>query len=229
MFLQHFIKIMKKNILARKTIYFKKLDDMDFYAIMNCLRGRVQTYKKNDYIVRQGEKVSNAYIILSGETRSYYIDKEGLEFISLDYSKGQMYGIIDIISNNKEYQYDLRVISEEATVLLLDSYRLITPSENRCKRHIELMQTCFQEVGRQTKELEFKNFLLTLSKSEDKILAYLTRLSSKKKSKDFDIPYNRNELANFLGLDRSALSSTLSKMKKEGKIDYKLNHFTLLN
>ncbi len=220
---------MKKNTLAKKTIFFKKLDDMDFYAIMNCLRGRIQNYKKGDLIVRQGEKVSNAYLILSGETRSYYISKEGLEYISLDYTKGQMYGLIDIISNNKEYQCDLKVISEEATVLLLDSYRLITPSENRCKRHIELMRACFQEAGRQNKELEFKNLLLTLTKSEDKILTYLNRISSIKKSKDFDIPYNRNELANFLGLDRSALSSTLSKMKKEGKIDYKLNHFTLLN
>lgn len=220
---------MKKNILAKKSIFFKKLDDMDFYAMMNCLRGRVQTYNKNDLIVRQGEKVTNAYLILSGETRSYYINKEGLEFINLDYTKGQMYGLLDIISNNKEFQYDLRVTSDEAQVLFLDSYRLLNPTENRCKRHIELMKTCFLELGRQTKELEFKNFLLSLTKTEDKIITYLTRLSTIKKSKEFNIPYNRNELANFLGLDRSALSSTLSKMKKEGKIDYKLNHFTLLN
>ncbi len=220
--------MMKKIDLAKKTIFFKKLDDQDFHAIMHCLNGRIQTYKKDELIVTQGEKVSNAYLILSGEARSYYINKEGIEYINLDYSKGQMFGLLDIISSHKDYEFDLRAQSDEVTILLLDSFRLINPSMNRCRRHIDLMKACFDEIGRQSKEIQFKNLLLTTTTSKDKILLFLNKISKQKKSKSFDVPYNRNEMANYLGLDRSALSSCLSKLKKEGKIDFKLNHFTLL-
>lgn len=226
---QQKLKIMQKINLAKKTTYFKKLDEQDFNAIMHCLQGRIQEYHQGDIIVRAGTKVTHAYLILTGEARSYYINKLGMELINLDFSKGHMFGLKDIISQNRDYQEDLKVISDECTVLILDSFRLINPSMNRCKRHIELMKACFYEIGRQNKELEFNKLLLSLPKTSDKVMALLKRISEKKKAKDFTIPYNRNELAIFLGVERSALSYELSKLKKEGKIDYKLNHFTLLD
>jgi len=218
---------MEKISQAKKTIYFRKLDDQDFNAIMHCLQGRVMSFKEGDYIAHMDDKATYAYLILAGDARSYSIDDDGNIFINLDYKKGNIFGLNDIIQGNKTYSEDLKALTD-VDILALDSFRLINPTLNRCLRHIELLKACFKEIGRQNKELEIHKNLLTLSKTSDKVMLFLKNYSQRKKTLEFDIDYSRQELATYLGVERSALSAELSKLKKEKRIDYSLNHFILL-
>ena len=68
---------------------------------------------------------------------------------------------------------------------------------------------------------------ITKPSTKDKILAYLQYISKQANSKYFDIPFNRQEMADYLSVDRSALSFELSKLKKQGIIDFTKNHFML--
>lgn len=224
---QHVCKNMKKISEVRKTIYFRKLDDQDFNAIMHCLQGRIIDYKEGDYIVQTGDKISFAYLIISGIARSIQIDENGNEFINLDYQKENMFGLNDIINQNKYFSEDLKALTD-VTVLALDSFRLINPTLNRCQRHIDLLKGCFKEIGRQNNAIMMHKHILSLSKTREKVMEFLYMYEKKKKNSEFDIDYTRAELANLLGVERSALSYELSKLKKDGIIDFSLNHFKII-
>lgn len=219
---------MNKVTLAKKTSFFKKLEDQDFRAIMNCLQSRLISYKKGDDICLMGDKVNYAYLILTGSARSYSYDENGNTFINIDFEKGSMFGLRDIISEKKYYTESLKAL-EDTDVLLLEKFRLISPCQNRCQRHITLLKACFLELGRQDEEIMFHKNLLTLSKTSDMVMTYLKHIAIKKGNVEFDIPYSRNGLATYLGVERSALSDEISKLAKKGLIEYKTNHFKLLN
>ncbi len=225
---QRNFKIMKLINLAKKTIYFKKLDDMNFNAIMHCLQARVVSYNKNDTIVNIGDKISYAYLILSGQARATSFDENGNLFINLDFNAGNIFGLIEIINNDKIFNNHL-VALDDCTVLLLDKFRLLNPTLNRCQRHIDLMKACFCELARQNIEIANHKNILTLSSTKDKVMSYLGQYSKTCKSNDFYIPYSRMDLALYLGVERSSLSYELSKLKKEGYIDFEKNHFILKN
>lgn len=219
---------MKEIILARKTKYFKNLDDQNFNAILRCLNARIDSFSKGEFVVHMGDKISHAILVLSGSARSVTFDSEGNEYINLDFKKGNIFGINDIIIQNKNYSDSLFCL-EDTIVLYLDKFRLLNPTQNRCQRHIELMKACFEELARQNKEIEIHKNILLLSKTKDKILAYLNYYSHYVKSNSFEIPYSREEFAIYLGVERSALSDTLSKMKKVGLIDYNRSNFKIKN
>ena len=223
---QRNLKIMKLINLAKKTIYFKKLDDMNFNAIMHCLQARIVNFNKNDTIVNIGDKISYAYLILSGTARQSSFDEYGNLFIDLDFEKEGIFGLSEIINGDKTFNSHL-VALEDCTILLLDKFRLLNPTLNRCQRHIDLMKACFIELARQNSEITNHKNILTLSSTKDKVMTYLTQYSKKVNSNDFYIPYNRLDFALYLGVERSALSAELSKLKKSDIIDFEKNHFII--
>ncbi len=217
-----------KNIkLAKKSRYFKELDEMDFNAIMHCLNSRIVSFNKGETIVNIGDSVDYAYLILSGQARSVTYDINGNIFFNFDYEKDEVFGLVEIIGQKARFAKHLFCL-EDSLVLLMSRTRLINMCSNHCLRHVLLLKQLFKELARQNELMfNYKN-LLTLKTTREKILKYLSETSKKKKSKEFDIPYSRQDMALFLGVERTALSLELSKLKKDGLIDYNKNHFILL-
>ncbi len=224
---QRNLKIMKNIRLAKKSKYFKELDDMDFNAIMHCLNCRIVTYNKGETVVNISDEADYAYLFLSGSARSLTYDVNGNVFINLDYEKDEIFGLAEIINQKAKFSKHLYCL-EDSIVLLLGRTRLINMCQNRCLRHIIVLKQIFRELARQNEVLfNYKN-LLSLGSTKEKIMKYLTDTSKKKRNKEFNIPYSRQELASLLGVERSALSFELSKLKKEGLIDFNKNHFKLI-
>ena len=98
----------------------------------------------------------------------------------------------------------------------MNKHRLITPCENRCKRHDLVVKNLMQMVAESNIKLLDKLSHMSKKTTRDKLLSYFTSMSEKQKSSYFEIPFNVTELASYLSVDRSAMSNELSKMKKEG-------------
>ena len=220
-------KIMENIKLAKKSKYFKSLDEMDFNALMHCLNCRIISFNKGDTIVNIGDNADYAYLFLTGNARSVTYDVSGNIFFNLDYEKDEVFGLVEIIEQKAKFSKHLFCL-DDSLVLLMSRTRLINMCQNRCLRHIQLLKLLFKELARQNDFLSNYKNLLTLKTTRDKIIRYLVELSKKKKSKEFNIPYSRQDMALFLGVERSALSYELSKLKKEGYIDFNKNHFVLL-
>lgn len=217
---------MDNLLLAKKSIFFKKLSPLDFNAILRCLNIRIKAFKSNEIIEYEGNPAKNAYLVLSGNLRTAFFDVNGTAIPIKDYSHDMFFGLEYIDPNISFYQEELYA-TEDSIVLIADLNKLFTPCENRCPRHQAIIKECIMELARTSNSSKKRISELGQQKTKDKILKYLSNTISSLQNPT-KIPYNRQELADYLGLERSALSKALSDLKKDGYIDYNKSTFTRL-
>ena len=209
-----------------KSKIFEGLDERSIKALNFCFKSRLKFIQKNEIIVSEADKNEYCIYILDGKAKSVNINDNGVETIINIYKKGDLFGLTEAYVNAPHYKNTL-IATEKSTIVLLNRYRFIYPCENRCMRHRILEKNLHRQLANDNIELNNKISLLTKRSIREKILAYLKRIQEKEGKDYFDIPLNRQELANYLAVDRSALSIELSKMKKENLIDFTKNHFNL--
>ncbi len=207
------------NKIVRESKLFKNLTEENYQALLRCFHARFITYKKGATIVDIGDDVNNIYYIAKGHARSYIIDITGEATISNDYYNDDIFGINYIANELPTYNEELKA-TEDTIVVICDGFRFLNPCENRCKRHIDVIGYTFKQQSDLMFRNSFRTYTLCKSKTKEKIMTYLREIKGKSKKKYFDIPYNQTELAQYLGLERSALSFELNKLKKEGYIDF---------
>lgn len=218
----------EKNFILKECPLFAEIADSDLEALLHCLSAEKEKFKKNSYIFSMEEKVTKIGIILSGRV---YIIKEdfwGNRAIFSQLAKGELFGEAFCCAEAEEFPIAVLAI-EETQVLMIDYYKIITTCSNSCLFHAKLIKNML-------KILAYKNIMLTQKMehlvkrtTREKLLSYLSEQAMRKKSNIFDIPFNRQELADYLSVDRSAMSNELSKMQKDGLLNFKRNHFELKN
>ncbi len=210
--------------LIKQTKYFKDLDTIDYHAILRCFSAKLMHFKKDEVIISIGDDSKYIYIISDGEAWSQSYDKDGKKTIISSYIKNDIFGMefLDL----EAYQVEL-IAKSDVAVIACNKFRFITPCQNRCKRHIDCMKMVFLNMSSSLSKKDKRITTLCKSKTRDKIYDYLKNISKNKKAY-FKIPFTQQELATYLGLERSALSAELNKMKKEGIIDFDLNMYKII-
>lgn len=208
----------------KKTKIFAEISENDMQAMAYCLKIKFANYNKNDTIVSQGTPAENVYLILKGGAKVENIDSRGDISIITKLKAGGVFGIESSYSGEEEYSEYL-IATENSLVMIMNRHRLINPCQNKCKRHDIVVKNLVKLIVERNAELIEKLRLLSKKNTREKVLAYLYRQSSLAGSVYFDIPYNKTELANYLSVDRSALSTVLSKLKEEGIIDFDKKHY----
>ena len=118
---------------------------------------------------------------------------------------------------------------ENLSVLFLNLSKTLQMCSSSCPFHARLIENLVCVLARRNLILNEKLTYVTQHTLRDKILSYLSAESIRQHSSYFDIPFDRQQLADYLNAERSALSGELSRLKKEGIIDYQKNHFFLKN
>lgn len=208
----------------RKLDYFQNLDEQDYRAILRCFGARLIFFKKGQTIVNIGDDTSNVYIIASGSARSQAYDINGKTTIIKDYMVNDIFGID--FAKAKAYTEELSAL-EDCYIVSCNTFRFLSPCQNRCKRHIDCMKLTFENLANQITNQNKRIISMCQSKTRQKIYTYLNEVANGKK-KYFKIPYNQSELALYLGLERSALSYELNNMKRDGIIDYDGDLFRII-
>ena len=121
------------------------------------------------------------------------------------------------------------VAVEDSTVIFLDMHHLLTTCSHRCRFHEQVIQNLFVAVAEKNRKLVRKLELMSRRSTREKLLAYLSDEARRAGNPSFTIPFNRQQLADFLSVDRSAMSSELCKMREEGLVDFEKNRFILHN
>lgn len=210
----------------KKSKIFEEISENDIKALHFCFKTRVIDIKKGNVLLDEGEPFESIVLVLDGHLRTVINDYYGGSSILADYYSGEAVGIEEAFCGNTLAQYTL-IAMEDTQVLTMNKYKVIHPCENRCIRHTQLQNNLVKIISQKNIELMQKFNHITKPSTKDKVLAYLQYVSKKENSKYFDIPFNRQELADYLSVDRSALSFELSKLKKQGIIDFNKNHFML--
>ena len=112
-------------------------------------------------------------------------------------------------------------------MLLMDVRRVTTMCTSACGFHTRLVRNLLASVAKRAHALTRKIEHTSKRSTREKLLSYLSDQADSARSNTFSIPFNRQELADYLSVDRSAMSAELSKMRKEGIVDFDKNRFTL--
>ena len=215
------------NQIKTSPVFYGMSDD-ELKGLLECFNARIRKYEKEEMIIRQGDIISNIYLILDGEVNIEKDSYWGRRIIISRLGQNDNLALSFVGSKNIESSVD--AITVEDTLVLILSYEKCTSMcQNACTRHKILINNLFQILSKENIELIQKIVNVSQKSIRDKLLTYLSNEARKKHSNSFDIQFNRQDLADYLNVDRSAMSFELSKLQKEGFIKYDKNHFELLS
>ena len=150
----------------------------------------------------------------------------GNRSILASFGPGQSFA--EVYACEPDLAFDINVVAaEDATVLFLDIGRVTTMCPSSCAFHARLIRNLLGIVAKRTHALTRKIEHTTKRTTRAKLMSYLSAEAQRRGAVEFDIPFSRQQLADFLAVERSGLSLELGKMKKEGLLDYHKEHFVL--
>ena len=205
---------------------FQDITEEELSRMLNCFGANIKTYTQGQAIIRQGDKVSKIYTILDGEVN---IEKDSYWGRRIIVQKLYEYNNIalGLVASTSSESTISAISSKKTTVLSMNFSKCTTMCTNACHHHSALIQNMFKILSKENIELIEKIENISQKSIRDKLLTYLSNESIKHKSPVFEINFNRQELADYLNIDRSAMSFEMSKLKNEGIINYKKNKFAL--
>lgn len=210
-----------------KSSLFNGMEEKELRILLNCLSVQKKTYRKDELIIRSGEHISGIGLLLTGSAHIERYDYWGNRSIVSAILPGDFFGESYAASMQETANINVRA-DGLMSALFLDIGRVLHMCTNSCPFHAKLIDNFVSLLAFRNLRLNEKLTYLSQHTLRDKLLVYLSNESQKQHSSYFDIPFNRQQLADYLNAERSALSSELSKMKKEGIIDFQKNHFRLL-
>ncbi len=218
---------MKKYMdILKNCRLFAGADSENISAMLGCLEARVQTYKKNESIFSEGSEVSHMGIILSGTAQIIRMDFYGNRSIVAALTPPELFGESFACAGKK--LMPISVTAEtDCEVMLVDSERILQPCSSACEFHSKIIFNLMKSIAAKNLILNQKIDIISKRTTREKLMTYLM-IQAKQHGSSFNIPYNRQELADFLEVDRSGLSSEIGRLRNEGIIECKKSHFKLL-
>ncbi len=212
------------NLLDRGAL-FNGIAEDDIKSMLSCLSAVEREYKKGEYIYRAGDIISTVAVVLEGAIHIKKFDFWGNQSILAEIAPGQMFGeTYACIGGRLEVD---AVAARDSVILMTDMRRILTVCSNSCTFHTQLVRNMVEILARRNKELTGKLEHMSQRTTRGKLLSYLSEQSRKTGHGEFEIPFDRQQLADYLAVDRSAMSAELSRMRGEGIIEFERNRFKL--
>lgn len=219
---------MKEYIsILKRTQLFAGVVEEEISAMLSCLGARLETFKKGEYVLRQGEHLSDIVVLVVGNLHIKNDDYWGNRSILGQIAVGDMFGEAYVAPENGALLNDVVAI-EDSSVIFFDVKRILTTCSSACRFHAMVVQNLFFAISEKNRKLVQKLGHMSKRSTREKLISYLSEEAKKQTSSTFTIPFNRQQLADFLSVDRSAMSNELCKMRDEGLIEFEKNHFKLL-
>lgn len=219
---------MKQYIpVLRKTKMFSGVGDEEIESMLSCLNARVQYYKKGEYVLRTGGHLRDILILVKGSLHIQKDDYWGNRSLLGQLGAGEMFGEAYVAPESGALMNDV-VAVEDSAVMFFDLQRLLTTCSSACRFHAAVVQNLFFAISEKNRKLVQKLGHMSKRSTREKLISYLSEEAKRQNSARFSIPFNRQQLADFLSVDRSAMSNELCKMRDEGLLRFDKNHFELL-
>lgn len=219
---------MKKYIsILRTSPFFSGLTDEEILSVLHCVSATSITKTEGTYIFRAGDSTEVMGLVLSGSALIIQEDLWGHRNILSRCKAGDFFG--EPYAAKPGSVLNISVVAEkDCDILMLNIKRLLVTCPTACDHHQKLVRNLVNVLA--NKILIFNEKITHISKrsTREKLLSYLLSESLKHSSLSFDIPFDRQQLADFLCVERAAMSVELSKLQKEGLLKTNRNHFELL-
>lgn len=223
-----YLKIMEKFLkVLRKCPLFFEIEDEYLKKMLVCLGARIETFDKKYTIFAEGSHAKYIGVVLSGSVQIIQIDYYGNRSILSEINEGELFAEAFACAESKALPVTV-IANEPCEVMLIECNHILHTCSNNCGFHQQLIFNLMKDLATKTILFHQKIEIISKRSTRDKLMTYLMLQAKKEGSDSFDIPFDRQELADYLEVERSGLSAEISKLKKEGIINNQKNHFELL-
>ena len=212
--------------LLKRTQLFSGIDEEDIASMLQCLQTKLRCYKKGEFVFRQGEHIRHIALLTEGRLHVQRDDYWGNRSIISAIEVGDMFAEGYAGPQCGPIPNDVAAVADSA-VLFFDVERVLTVCSAGCRFHSMVVKNLYFAISEKNRKLVQKLGHITKRTTREKLISYLSEEARRQNSGSFSIPFNRQQLADFLSVDRSAMSSELCKMRDEGLLSFKKNRFTL--
>lgn len=219
---------MEKYIdILSKVALFNNIEKEKIPTMLECLKCRKKSYRKGTYICYEGDDADFIGIILSGNIQIIQEDIDGRRNITATFGAGNMFAEAFVCAGMQYLPVSI-FAHTDCEILFIDKNQILNQQDGACNFHAKLTQNLLRIVAKRNIMLSQKLRYLSHKTTAEKLMAYLNDQAKLNNSTEFTIPFDRQALADYLGVDRSAMSAEISKLKKSGVIDTNKSYFRIL-
>ena len=218
-------RIMKSQRISASPL-FQGISTEDIQGMMKCLSAVRRTYRKGEMIFCAGEDAKMMGMVAAGSVEIVHDDFWGNRQIMGTAHVGELFGESYACMPESVFLVSARA-AEDCEILFMEVGRILTTCSPACEFHSRLIHNLLYVLASKNLRLTQKIEHMGQRSIREKVMAYLSFQAEMYHKETFEIPFNRQQLADYLAVDRSALSAELSRMQKEGLIQYEKNRFTI--
>lgn len=213
------------SVLKRSALFIG-MDDAEIESMLGCLGAKHEDFDKNECILRVGDAPESVGLLLSGSVLIVQEDYWGNRNIRARVAAGQVFAeafacvpgaVIDVSA----------VADEPSRVLWLNVGRVLHTCPTACAHHSRMIRNLLADLAANNLRTNEKLTHISRRSTREKLLSYLSAEARRRGQAAFSIPFNRQQLADYLSVERSAMSAELSKMQREGLLTVEKNRFSL--
>lgn len=217
---------MKKYVdILKRSKLFAGVGEDEICGMLACLDAKEKHYREGEFVFRQGDKVDSVSVLVDGallvQADDYWGNRSIITSVGVGELFGQAYLAGEAIMNDV-------IAAKDSAVIFFDAKRVLTTCSSACPFHNQVIRNLFFALSETNLRLVTKLGHIQKRTTREKLMSYLSLMAKKAGSSSFTIPFNRQELADFLSVDRSAMSAELCKMRDEGLLKFNKSSFTLL-
>ena len=212
--------------VLRSSQLFSGVSEEELTAMLTCLGAEKRSFPKEAFLLRSGDTAESIGLVLSGSVLVIQEDIWGNRNILSRTAPGQTYAAAFACAPSSVSNVSV-VTETPTTVLFLNVKRLLTVCPSACAHHSRIIRNLLSDLAGKNLLLNEKLTHIAQRTTRAKLMSYLSAEAQRRGAVEFDIPFSRQQLADFLAVERSGLSLELGKMKKEGLLDYHKEHFVL--
>jgi CRP-like cAMP-binding protein len=214
------------EIILRRCPLFRDIDDENLIPMLSCLGAEKKSYSKNEIIFAEGSRTERFGILLSGEAHIVRVDYYGNRSLVGRVGKSELVGETFACAEVEALPVDV-VASEDCEIILIDVRRVTQTCCNACDFHNRIIYNLMKIVAAKNIMFHRKLEIVSGRTTRDKLMNYLLLEAKRAGSDSFEIPFDRQELADYLEVDRSGLSAEIGKLRREGVLESEKNRFIL--
>jgi len=213
--------------ILKKCPLFLGIEEDKLLKMLDCLGARVDSYDKKYTVFSEGTPAKYLGIVLSGAVQVIQIDYYGNRSILTEVKPSGLFGEAFACAEISSIPVTV-IASEPSEIMLLNCSHILHTCHNNCGFHQQLIFNLMKDLA--TKTITFHQRIEVTSKrtTREKLLTYLALEAKRAGKNSFEIDFDRQELADYLEVERSGLSAEIGKLKREGIIDNKKNYFKLI-
>ncbi len=219
---------MKKYLeILKKCPLFEGIDGEKLLIMLGCLGARVDFFDKKYTVISEGMSAKHIGIVLSGSVQVTQVDYYGNRSIISSVGRGQLFAEAFACAEISSVPVTV-VAAEPSEIMLIDCSHILHTCHNNCGHHQQLIYNLMKDLARKTLIFHQKLEIISKRTTRDKLMTYLMMEAKMAGRDSFEIPFDRQELADYLEVDRSGLSAQISKLRDEGVLESSKNRFRLL-